>query len=256
MLVLQMHAEDLRIVSLSPAIDNYLASLGKTEYIVGTTSHSTVEDAQVVGDVLSLNVETVLRLQPDYILTTPITPQNKRTLLEQAGATVHVFDTPRSFSDLCRQYIAVASLVGDSLSAEKLCDSLLAQTDSLNKVSATHDGPTVFFQIGKDPLFTITQHSFIHDYLSLCGAKNIAADAVRGNYSMETLYRHNPDVIIATTMGQSQEKIRQYWQDHPSLKAVATDNVFIMDADSVCSPSPPMFMDVLFRINRILETHQ
>jgi iron complex transport system substrate-binding protein len=247
-----------RIVSLSPAIDNYISALNAEHMLVGTTSYSRFashNDITVVGDVLTINVESILSLNPTQVVTTPITPERKIQTLRSIGVEVLVFEKPQSFDHLCEQFIRLAGTIGKDEPAEKTVREARSRAEELHAQNAGKEPLPVFFQIGMDPLFTVTSHSFIHDYMHFTGCINIAADAQSGNYSKEEVVSRNPFAILSTDMGQEKETIHAYWERFPHMDAVAENRIFILPADSIASPNPAMFIAMLERINTLLRSN-
>ncbi|MGM0444544.1 MAG: ABC transporter substrate-binding protein, partial [Fibrobacterota bacterium] len=122
-----------RIVSLSPAIDYHLMALEADSLIVGATVYSPLEEAARIGDVLTVNIESLVALRPDIVLTTPITPAGKLAMIRKLNIPLRVIDKPRSYSDLCRQFREVARAAG----YKKQADSLITVYNT--KVHAVRD---------------------------------------------------------------------------------------------------------------------
>jgi iron complex transport system substrate-binding protein len=51
----------------------------------------------------------------------------------------------------------------------------------------------------------------------------------------------DPDVILIVTMGLSGESERQAWKRFPTVKAVKNGQIYLIDSDEVCSPTPVSF---------------
>ncbi|MGM0462869.1 MAG: ABC transporter substrate-binding protein [Fibrobacterota bacterium] len=247
-----------RIVSLSPAIDNYISALNAEHMLVGTTSYSPFasrDDITVVGDVLTINIESILSLNPTQVVTTPITPERKIRTLENLGVEVTVFEKPQSFDHLCEQFLRLAETIDKNETAEKTVHKARSRAEEIHAQNAEKEPLTVFFQIGMDPLFTVTRHSFIHDYMRFSGCINIAAEAQSGNYSKEEVVSSNPFAILSTDMGQEKETIHAYWERFPHMDAVAKGRIYILPADSIASPDPTMFISMLEKIDTLLRSN-
>jgi len=70
------HNTGLRIVSLAPSITREVEELGMADHIVGATSYCDITKNNkdlIIGDAINVNVEKILLLKPDIILTTPMT---------------------------------------------------------------------------------------------------------------------------------------------------------------------------------------
>ena len=65
------------------------------------------------------------------------------------------------------------------------------------------------------------------------------------------MLERNPDVIIITTMGIAGEKEKETWMKYGSIAAVRDNNIYILDPDKVCSPTPVTFVEALKEIAEI-----
>jgi iron complex transport system substrate-binding protein len=110
----------------------------------------------------------------------------------------------------------------------------------------------VFVQLGSKPLFAATKDFFINDLIEFARGINIFKDAQSGLVSREEVVRKNPDVIIITTMGITGEKEQKSWQQYKTVNAVKNNRIYLVDSDSMCSPTPVSFAELLETIAKIL----
>jgi ABC-type hemin transport system substrate-binding protein len=73
-------AQALRLVSLKPNITMTLLALGTASDVVGVTKYCPKPNkaATIVGDYMSINVEDIVRLKPDVILSSRENSQNRQ----------------------------------------------------------------------------------------------------------------------------------------------------------------------------------
>ncbi len=102
--------------------------------------------------------------------------------------------------------------------------------------------------MGTKPLFTVSDQSFVNDFIKLAGGENIAAGSGTGMYSREEVLRQNPDVIIITAMGLAGEKEKQKWQQIRELSAVKKGQIYVIDPYKIGSPTPQTFAAILAEI--------
>ena len=110
--------------------------------------------------------------------------------------------------------------------------------------------PRVIIQIGSDPLFVASGGRLMDDYIAFAGGTNAVSPECHGMYSREAVVADNPDVIVIAAMGIGEsEKAR--WARYPSLTAAAAGRIHIMDAYSMCSPTPLTFAETLAELARL-----
>jgi ABC-type Fe3+-hydroxamate transport system substrate-binding protein len=239
----------LRLVSLAPSVTRELQELGLDSNIVGATSYCTITKNRaelIIGNATDINIEKVLLLKPDMVLTTALTRSETIEMLRKSGIKVHCFGKIESYAALCSQFTELGKLV----QKEKLANELVAQSkhriDSLkNLIPAQTIKPKLFFQIGAKPIFAVIPKTYMDDLIIFSGCRNIATDMNRGTISRESVLLRNPDIMIITTMGIMGEDEIKVWQGYPSLNAMKQKKIFIIDSDKACTPTLKSFEETL-----------
>ncbi|MGM0444738.1 MAG: ABC transporter substrate-binding protein, partial [Fibrobacterota bacterium] len=143
---------------------------------------------------------------------------------------------------------------------KKQADSLITvyntKVHAVRDKNRSRDRIPMFFQIGRDPLYTVTKHSFIHDYMDFCGAQNIAADAPSGRISREAVIEGKPGIIIVTEMGGSRQHPLHAWKSYKSIPAVQEEAVYSVNTAKACSPNLPMFYDLLTELDSLVNSRR
>jgi ABC-type Fe3+-hydroxamate transport system substrate-binding protein len=129
--------------------------------------------------------------------------------------------------------------------AEKVVAQSRHAVDSIVGLVGGKQRGSLFFQIGANPLFTVTPNTFMDDYIAKLGYQNIAVNINKGIISREFVVAQNPDAIFISSMGMVGEAEKQTWEKFSGLKAVANNMVFVVDADMACSPTPITFVQTL-----------
>jgi len=238
-----------RIISLAPSVTKIIYWLEAEDLLVGCTSFCTLQsqdDAEVVASAVQVNIEKVVLLKPDLVVTTSLTsPETIRTF-EKLGIEVLNFSYPRSFEEICRQ----VQLFGEKIGKKELADSLIADTRKQlevvkAKVPASVSRPKIFFQVGADPLFTVVPNTFMQDFIDFARCENIASDLKIGSITRETVLVRDPDVIVIVLMGSVSREEKSKWETYRNLKAVKNQKVFVVDDEKTCSPTPQLFVEAL-----------
>lgn len=237
-----------RVVSLAPSLTKNIYYLKAQQQLVGCTSYCTIaknDNKTVVASPVTINVEKVVSLKPDLVIATSITNPEYIELLKKFDIHVEVFPSPRSFSEICKQFIAIGQLLGKKDEAVKMVSYIQTEIDSLKKQARDNTHKRIFFQIGAEPLFTVIPNTFMNDYIEFANAVNIASDLTKGAISREGVIFRKPDYIFIVTMGIIGEEEKKIWETYKGLSAVKDNHIYIIDSDLACTPTPQTFLETM-----------
>ncbi len=244
-----------RIVSLGPINTENVFLLGAGNQLVGDTIYGVRPEAArfktKVGTVMLASMEKIVSLRPNLILATALTREAQIGHLRGMGFKVIRFKRPASFAAICRQFIHLGRLLGRASKAEDIIRRSKTRVAVLQKKLDGRKRPKVFLQVGAQPLYGAVSSSFTHDFITLGGGVNIIVKQKSGFTSLEKIIAENPAVIIISIMGSengiaAQEKRK--WEGFKVIKAVQDKQVYTINPDLVCSPSPVTFVHTLYRI--------
>ena len=194
-------ANPKRVVSVSPAVTEIIFALGADSVLVGRTDFcqypAEALEIESVGVISNLNVEKVISLHPDLVISGSMVPQKAVEQINKAGVPlVCVIEKP-SFEGLFGNISAIGKLVGSSETAERLNDSLRGEVENIHLDTNTMV-PTVYYVVGfgKGGNFTAGGNTFINDILKRAGCRNIAENIEGWEYSLESLLMADPDYIL------------------------------------------------------------
>lgn len=245
-----------RIISLGSSLTEELYLLGQGDKIVGVNVYCTrpldAQKKEKVGTVIEIDIEKIISLKPDLVLTTSLTSRKEKDKLERLGLRVVDFPAPGNFSEVCAEFLKLSRLVNKEGGAEEIIGRAKKEIDSIKAAVKGLSRPKVFIQIGAKPLFAVNKDYFLHDFIEFAGGTNIAANAKTGIYSREKVIKDNPDIIIIATMGIVAEKEKENWLKFKTLKAAKENRIYIIDSYKICSPTPVTFVESLKEVVGIL----
>ncbi len=244
-----------RIVSLAPSLTKQLYLLGVENKIVGCTSYceeAKKEGKPVVASAIDVNVEKVLTLKPDLVITSSLTKPSTINTLEKLGIKVAVYPYPKSFDDMNRQFFEIAGLVGEDAKGKKVVAEQKKRLEKALLAIPKGKRKKMFMQIGAKPLFTVVPNTFMQDYIDLTGGENVASHLKIGSISREAVLLSNPDVIFIVTMGVVGEEEKKRWGTYGQLSAVKNKKIFIIDSTVASTPTPKNFVDTVIEMVRLL----
>ncbi len=194
-----------RVVSLSPAVTEIMFALGAGDLLVGRTDFCVYPDAAgdipSIGGISNLNVERILSMQPDLIISGSMVGKKFTDQFDQMGTPmVCVIEKPK-FEALYDNIKAIGKLVGKEHEADSLIENLKLRMESLlahGDSSQNTQLPSVYYVVGfgAGGNFTAGGNTFINDIIRMAGGRNIAEDIEGWSYSLEALVNEDPNFII------------------------------------------------------------
>jgi len=238
-----------RVISLSPIITETIYLVGaQGKLIADTTYCNTPKEAQFkekIGSVTQMNVEKIIRLQPDLVIASALSREKQLKILE--GQSIHILRVrnPKTFEQMCEITLMIGKTLGQEPAARIIVDKAQKQANLILERTQNLVKPKVFLQIGLKPLHSANHEMFINEYIRYGGGINIAENESSGIYSREKVIRENPEVILIATMGTSKragELEREKWMAFKSIDAVKENRVHVLDPEMICSPTPDTFV--------------
>lgn len=245
-----------RIVSLAPSLTKSIYYLGAANQLVGCTSYCYMaekDNKEVVATAISVNIEKVITLKPDLVVASAITNPETLELIRRAGIPTKVISTPQNFQILCTQFLELGALIGRSAAADSIVQHTKREVARIKQSYQNQTPKQFFFQIGAKPLFTVLDNTFMADYITFSGGKNIASGLTKGTLNREFVLVKNPDVIIIVNMGIVGEEEKKTWELYPHLNAVKNNKVFFIESDMASTPNPPDFLNTMKAIQKALQ---
>jgi len=222
--------EPMTIVSLAPSNTEILFELGLGDKIIGVSDYCDYP-AEVSGKTRvggpwssSINVETIVSLDPDFILAASINGENVVNTLEGFDLTVFGIEST-DLDDLLNDITTIGELTNAEAAAATLTgnmqDSIDAVTDETSGIPEG-DKPSVMHIMYHDPIWTAGDNTYINDLLVHAGGVNIFADlSGYASVGIETVIDRDPDVIIVTAMGGTSSGTWDWVNTDPRLAEVS-----------------------------------
>jgi len=172
-----------RIVSLAPSLTQSIYHLNSQDKLIGCTSYCEVakdDNKEIVASAIKVNLEALLKLNPDLVIATTITNPETIEYIQKFGIKTEIFPTPKTFSEVCDEFKRIGKLTGKEGLALAITRNTEKIVDSLKNIVDIKNQPKVFFQIGANPIFTVLPNTFMDDYINFIGGKNISSDLNKG----------------------------------------------------------------------------
>ncbi|MBA1147554.1 cobalamin-binding protein [Ectothiorhodospiraceae bacterium WFHF3C12] len=233
-----------RIVSLAPHTTELLFAAGAGDRVVGAVAHSDyppeARSIPRVGGYSRLDYERILSLSPDLVIAWASgNEESAIERLEGLGQTVYVSE-PRRIGDIAEAMRRFGRLAGTSQTATAAADAFDGRHERLRRRFSDRPDIGVFYQIWKEPLMTVNGEHLIARVIQLCGGHNVFADltTLAPNVSVESVIAADPEVIVASGMGNERPEWLDDWKQWPSIRAVKRDNLYFVPPQLIQRHSP------------------
>lgn len=225
-----------RIVCLTEETVEVLYLLGQAHRIVGVTGYA-VRPPQVrrektrVGAFTSADVEKILGLEPDLVLTFSDLQASIAQELIAAGVNVHAFNQ-RSVAGILAMIRTLGALTGSEKKAEDLVGGYRQRMDAL-RAEAPEVPPRVYFEEWDEP--PITGIGWVSELIGIAGGVDVFAHRAVSGAARDRILdpaeviAAAPDVIVASWCGKKvrPERIaaRPGWDKIPAVQRGAIHEI-------------------------------
>jgi len=246
-----------RIVSAAPSPTEILFAVGAGAQMVGVDDYSDYPAATAnltkVGSY-SLNVETIIALEPDLIVGSDLVPRVQLEQLEDQGIPYVLF-ADRTLEDIFKTIRLAGIITGHVDQADDVATSLSLRVDALKAKTLAENvsKPKVYVEYYE--YWTYGPGSFGDDLIALAGGTNIAhnASSEYPNVESEFVIAQDPDVIVYTIGVMSSTTAdsiaaRPGWDN---ITAVKNDDIYSID-DNLMSRYGPRIVDALEQLAAIV----
>lgn len=233
-----------RIVSLAPHVTETLYAAGAGEHLVAAVNYSdypaAARELPRVGSYDNLNIESILAHDPDLVVAWKSgNPNNQVQRLHELGLTVYVTE-PRRLEAIADTLERFGTLAGTEDEANAAAQRFRQRLDRLRARYSGRAPLEVFYQVWDDPLQTVNGEHVISDVIRSCGGRNVFSElpAIAPHVSVESVLERDPEVIVASGMGNARPDWLDMWRKWPELAAVENDHLFFVPPDLLQRHSP------------------
>ena len=242
------------VVSIGPSINEILIGLGLADKIIAADTYSYgvegLDPALAIFDMMALDGERLINLEPDVILVTSMTKVEGVDFLKSvtdAGICVAYIPNSNSIESIMDDIRFIAAVMGVAEKGDEVIGGMEAEITAISAIGETiAEKKKVYFEIGSPPyLYSFGTGVFLNEMIELVGAENILADINSWvQISEEAVVDANPDVILtnvaynyypADPAAEVEDiKARPGWG---ALTAVQNNDVHYIDTDSSSQPT-------------------
>src|SRR5271166_3645760 len=252
----------IRIVCLTEETVETLYLLGEQDRIVGISGY-VVRPPQArrekprVSAFTSANIDKILALKPDLVLTFSDLQADIAADLVRRGLDVHAFNQ-RSVAGILDMIRTVGAMVNASDRARQLVSSLETRlADARSRAERLPKRPRVFFEEWDDPL--ISGIGWVSELITIAGGIDIFADrASQGAakdrvVTIDEVIAREPDLIVGSWCGKKFRSERVMARPgFDRTPAVQHQDVHEIKSTLILRPGPAALTDGLAELQNII----
>ena len=159
-----------------------------------------LKEIDVIGGGFDANLEKIVQLKPDLILTQGPTQQRFALPLKNMGYSV-VSLWPRDMDGLVKDFRLLGELLGQEQKAQGFIDDMRRRFAVIATKAKQKPNRRVYMQMWTDPLITVGRASFTDWLVRAGGGVNVFGDIAfdSAQIGLESLIQRNPEVLVFLT---------------------------------------------------------
>ena len=219
-----------KVVTLTPHAAELAYSAGAGSKLVGVTQESDypepVKSLPKIGSYVQINLEAIIKLKPDLVIAWQDGGQAPLIqALRQADIPVFM-SHPLAPQDIATEIHALGVLNGTPNIAKQNTAPFRLYLQTLAQSPKTPAVNSVFL-VGYNPIYAISNNSFLGKMLQMCGANNVFGHIQQPAFTLNPEALLQQPLQVAFISGKSELK---QWQGFYS-KAVKPPKLYSINAD-------------------------
>lgn len=230
----ELAAPAQRIVSLAPHTTELLFAAGAGQRVVGVVDYSDYPEAAKtlphVGGYSRFDIEAIVALRPDLIVGWK-SGTNAAALAKLQQLGIPLFRSePHQLEAIADEIDALAILSGSEPLARPFTAAWRQRLATLRQRYRDSAPVSVFYEIWNQPLMTVNGQHLIGDVIRLCGGRNVFAElpALAPKIAVEAVLAADPQLIVASGMGEEHPEWLDEWRRWPHLQAVKGNHLYFI----------------------------
>ena len=228
-----------RIISLAPHITELLYEIGAGEFIVGTVEYSDfpkqAQSIHRIGRHNAVDLEAIVMLKPDIVIAWQSgNPVHHVEKIAELGIPVY-YSEPRKLLDVADTIQRFGRLTGKTANAQLAQQQFRQRYQNLKNSYQHKSKVRVFYEIWNQPMMSVNGSHIISEVIQLCGGENIFASLapLAPTVDIESVLTANPQVILASGVGDAPPPWLGEWNRWPQIAAVKSGHVYHINPDYI-----------------------
>lgn len=244
------------IVSISPAITSILFDLECGDRLIGRTDFcnypSEAKKIKSVGGINNTNLEMIISMRPDLVITSSIFTKKMFQTIESAEIPIisfketntieGMYDVIEILGEILDKKEKANQIIQDSKTKIQKINTKIQENRSLKKNAQI---PKVYYVVGfgSGGDFSAGKDTYINEIITISGGNNIAKKSVNWSFSTEELFFQQPDFIFIR-----KEDSASFVNTFPytKLKAVINNKVYGIESGLMDIQTPRSIQAIEF----------
>ncbi|MBI2337419.1 MAG: ABC transporter substrate-binding protein [Deltaproteobacteria bacterium] len=221
-----------RIISLKPNITEILFALGVGDQVVGVTQFcdypAQVKSLPKVADYINVNVEKVLTLHPDLILTSEENSSKKDILfLMQQGLRVEQLNF-QTLNDIRASFLKLGMLLGKAEVGGKIVNEMEQRLHQLKDKAGRVKPLKAMLVVGHRPLVVVGSGNFFNEACDYVGLINVFGNSKLPypRVDSELILLKAPEIIFYLYMGSEDSLDPDFGPGLQNVPAIKNKRVY------------------------------
>lgn len=251
-----------RVVSVSPAITEILFELDCGNRLVGRTEFCNypkeAENIKSIGGINNANLEEIINLKPDLVITSSIFTKKMFQTIEDASIPIISFKETNTIEGMFEIIEKLGKIMDKEAKSKEIITKFNKELTKLKSLQKRKDNislPKVYYVVGFGQTgdFSAGENTFINEIITLAGGNNIAKKSVNWSFSKEEIFANQPDYIFIR-----KEDSARFVNTHPynQLKAVKEGKVFGIESNLMDIQTPKTIKAIEFISSVIYPDYQ
>lgn len=200
-----IESEPMRIVSIAPSVTEMIYAIGAQDKLVGRTNYcdypQEVEKIESIGTLRNPDIEKIVSLQPDLVITSTHFDDENGAKLEEAGIPVIGLYEEFDMNGVYTQFDTLGIALNKREAATKVVEDMKAKMSEVQAKVEGLEAPSVYYVVGYGEYgdYSAPENTFIGQLIKIAGGSNIVPASDSWSYSLEALLEADPEIIIVKT---------------------------------------------------------
>ncbi|MEM1027563.1 MAG: ABC transporter substrate-binding protein [Planctomycetota bacterium] len=241
--------QQLRIVSLAPAITHVLIELGLQDAIVAVGDYDDLApvDTPSLGRFIDLDLEQLTTLAPSHVLAMTgqaKLPQRVYQMSERGRFKLADMSYPGSVDQVLDSIQQIGQALGREERTSQMISEMRYQLDAFAELTADRDRPSTLMLFSLDPIYASAPNTVNDELLRIAGGRNVVVETkvTAPVYDREALRALAPEVIFLLLPGQpplgGPDDTRLDSLRGLGLPAVENDRVYLLNDPTILHAGP------------------
>lgn len=237
-----------KVVSLAPGVTEIVFALGRGDKLVGVTKFCDYPEAarkiNKIGGFLDINMEALVALAPDIVITYP---EHAAKLAFLLGRAKIVTVQHSRLKELLQSILDIGRALGAESEARRLVGSMRSKMEAVAARVKGRKRIRTMLIAGRNAdelknMYIIGKKDFINDLLEIAGGTNAyQGDVDYPSISLESVIFLDPEFIFEISAhyeGIADEEIFDLWRPYRMVTAVAKGQIRIIKDSFWLRPGP------------------